>query len=342
MRWRAAIIALLLILPLSAGGDELEGMEIYFDFGNLRSHTSTSYSDGEGTPEEAFARSYGLNSVDIIAHRGASGYLPEHTLEAYDAAYFMGSDYIEQDLVMTRDGVPICLHDIYLEPTTNVEEVFPERCRNDGRWYAADFTLEEIKRLKVHERAVNSKPVFPDRFPYGFSDFEVPTFEEAIQLIQGLNKSARRNVGIYPEIKHPEWHRENGLPMEENVVEILKKYGYDSREDKVYLQCFEDGALQRIRKQSSLKLVRLIGLDERADEKKMESFAEFVEGIGVQKELIALQPEMVSLAHNYGLEVHVWTFRYESSEEIKNFVSSYDIDGLFTDFPDRTYYALNS
>jgi len=156
-------------------------------------------------------------------------------------------------------------------------------------------------------------------------------------LIQGLNKSARRDVGIYPEIKQAKWHRENGLPMEEKVVEILKKYGYDSKEDKVYLQCFEDGALQRIRRQSSLKLVRLIGLDERADEIKIEGY----DGIGVQKELIALQPEMVSSAHSYGLEVHVWTFRYESSEEIKNFVSSYGVDGLFTDFPDRTYYALN-
>jgi len=160
MRWRAAIIALLLILPLSAGGNELEGLEL----GNLHSHTSYYY----GTPEEAWARSYGLNSIDIIAHRGASGYLPEHTLEAYGAAYFMGSDYIEQDLVMPGDGVPICLHDLYLEPTTDVEEIFPERCRNDGRGYAADFTLEEIKMLKVHERTVNGKPGFPDRFPYGF------------------------------------------------------------------------------------------------------------------------------------------------------------------------------
>lgn len=126
------------------------------------------------------------------------------------------------------------------------------------------------------------------------------------------------------------------------MVEILKKYGYDSREDKVYLQCFEDGALQRIRKQSSLKLVRLIGLDERVDEKKIESFAGYVEGIGVQKELIALQPDVVSLAHKHGLEVHVWTFMYESPEEMKSFVSSYGIDGVFTDFPDKTYYALNS
>ncbi|WP_416374910.1 glycerophosphodiester phosphodiesterase family protein, partial [Methanothrix soehngenii] len=88
----------------------------------------------------------------VIAHRGASGYLPEHTLEAYALAYGMGADYVEPDLVLTKDGVFICLHDIHLESTTNVEEVFPDRAREDGRWYAADFTLSEIKQLKVHER----------------------------------------------------------------------------------------------------------------------------------------------------------------------------------------------
>ncbi len=277
----------------------------------------------------------------IIAHRGASGYLPEHTLEAYSASYFMGSDYIEQDLVMTKDEVPVCLHDIYLELTTNVEEVFPERKRADGRWYAIDFTLEEIKKLSVHERTVDGKPVFPDRFPYGLSDFEVPTFEEAIELIQGLNKSAHRDVGIYPELKRAEWHRENGLPMEEKVLEILKKHGYDGKESKVYIQCFEDGALHRLREESDLKLVRLIGLEEGiVNEIKIEKIAEYADAIGVQKEIITLQPDIVSLAHKHGLEVHVWTFRYESPEEMKSFVSSYGIDGVFTDFPDRTYYAL--
>lgn len=283
------------------------------------------------------------NSVEIIAHRGASGYLPEHTLEAYAAAYFMGADYIEQDLVMTKDGVPICLHDIFLEPTTNVEEVFPERRRADGHWYAADFTLEEVKKLGVHERTEGGRPVFPDRFPYGLSEFEVPTFEEAIELILGLNRSAHRDVGIYPELKRPAWHRKNGLPMEEKVLEILKKHGYADRESKIYVQCFEDEALQRIRTTSDLKLVRLVGIDEFViDESRITEIAGYADVIGIQKELLVLRPEIASMAHRHGLKVHVWTFRYESDEELKRFVSAKGIDGIFTDFPDRVYYALKA
>jgi len=284
-----------------------------------------------------------VDATDIIAHRGASGYLPEHTLEAYTAAYFMGSDYIEQDLVMTKDGVPICLHDIFLEPTTDVEELFSGRRREDGHWYAIDFTLEEVKKLRVHERTVNGRPAFQGRFPCGISKFEVPTFEEAIELVQGLNSSAHRDVGIYPELKRPEWHRKNGLPMEEKVLEILKKHGYAGKESKVYVQCFEDDALQRIRAMSGLKLVRLMGLEVGiVNEMKIQSIAGYADVIGVQKELLVLRPEIVSLAHKHGLKVHVWTFRYESDEEMRGFVDRYGVDGIFTDFPDRVYYALRT
>ncbi len=284
-----------------------------------------------------------VGPVEIIAHRGASGYLPEHTLEAYAVAYFMGSDYVEQDLVMTKDDVPICLHDIYLEPTTNVEEVFPERRRADGHWYAADFTLEEVKKLRVHERTENGKPVFPGRFPYGLSDFEVPTFEEAIELIQGLNRSAHRDVGIYPELKRPEWHRKNGLPMEEKVIGVLRNYGYSKKDDKIYVQCFDDDALQRIRKISDLRLVRLVSIDEfEIDESKITEIAEYAGVIGVQKELLVLRPDIASMAHSHGLKIHAWTFRYESAEEMKRSVSAYEVDGVFTDFPDRAYYALKA
>jgi glycerophosphoryl diester phosphodiesterase len=283
------------------------------------------------------------SATDIIAHRGASGYLPEHTLEAYAAAYFMGSDYIEQDLVMTKDKELICLHDIFLEPTTDVEEIFSGRRREDGHWYAIDFTLEEVKKLRVHERTVNGKPAFQGRFPYGISKFEVPTFEEAIELVQGLNKSAHRDVGIYPELKRPEWHRKNGLPMEEKALEILRKHGYTNKDSRVYVQCFEDEALQRIRKMSDLKLVRLIGLEDGIlNEMKIPSIAGYADAIGVQKELLDVRPEIADLAHRHGLKVHVWTFRYESDEEMKGFVNRYGVDGIFTDFPDRAYYALRT
>jgi Glycerophosphoryl diester phosphodiesterase len=184
----------------------------------------------------------------VIAHRGASGYLPEHTLEAYAMAYALGANYIEPDLVLTHESKFICLHDIHLERTTNVEEVFPDRHREDGRWYAADFTLEEIRQLNVHERCnEDGTPVFPGRFPMGDSQFEVPTFTEMIELIQGLNKAMGRDVGIYPEIKEPSWHEIEGLPMEEALLNVLNQYGYEGQDAKVYVQCFEPEPLKKMR-----------------------------------------------------------------------------------------------
>jgi len=148
----------------------------------------------------------------VIAHRGACGYLPEHTLEAKAMAYGMGADYIEQDVVLTRDDRAVVLHDIHMDTVTDVAKAFPDRKREDGRYYAIDFTLDEIKKLHVTERMdlETGKPVFPGRFPAGKSGFRVPTLEEEIELIQGLNKSTGKDVGIYPEIKSPAWHRSEG------------------------------------------------------------------------------------------------------------------------------------
>jgi glycerophosphoryl diester phosphodiesterase len=138
----------------------------------------------------AFAADAGAKK-NVIAHRGASGYLPEHTLEAVAMAYAMGADYLEQDVVLTKDDHAIVLHDIHLEAVTNVAQVFPRRARSDGRYYAIDFTLAEIKALQVHERIAlpAGAAVYPKRFPVGWSRFEIPTLEEEITLVQGLNKS---------------------------------------------------------------------------------------------------------------------------------------------------------
>ena len=149
----------------------------------------------------------------VIGHRGACGYLPEHTLESYALAHGQGADYIEPDLVRTRDGAFLCLHDIYLEPTTDVAAVFPGRARADGRYYAIDFTLEEVRRLRVRER-------LDRRFPQGASRFAVPTFEEMIELVAGLNRTTGRRAGIYPELKQPAFHRDEGQPMEEAFLAI--------------------------------------------------------------------------------------------------------------------------
>ncbi|MDU2481093.1 MAG: glycerophosphodiester phosphodiesterase, partial [Klebsiella sp.] len=150
----------------------------------------------------------------VIAHRGASGYLPEHTLPAKAMAYAQGADYLEQDLVMTKDDRLVVLHDHYLDRVTDVAQRFPQRARKDGRFYAIDFTLAEIKSLKFTEgfEPKNGKNVqtYPGRFPMGKSDFRIHTFEEEIEFVQGLNHSTGKNIGIYPEIKAPWFHHQEG------------------------------------------------------------------------------------------------------------------------------------
>jgi len=278
----------------------------------------------------------------VIAHRGASGYLPEHTLEAYAMAYAMGADYIEPDLVLTKDGVLICLHDIHLEPTTDVETKFPKRKRKDGHWYPADFTLAEVKTLVAHER-------LRTRFPQDAPGFQVPTFEEMIRLIQGLNKQSGRNVGIYPEMKEPAWHEKAGLPIEKPLLDMLTKYGYTEKGSKVFLQSFEAPSLQIARDMGAkIPLVLLVanGGTPSADLSDMglDAIAKFANGIGPDKALIEKDPTLVARAHKRGLLVHPYTFRVDDynkakykdyDEEVQHFVNVYKIDGFFTDQADR-------
>lgn len=280
----------------------------------------------------------------VIAHRGASGYLPEHTLEAYTLAYGQGADYVEPDLVLTKDGVFICLHDIHLEGTTNVEQVFPDRKRADGSWYPIDFTLAEIKQLQVHERLSN-------RFPVMVSDFEVPTFEEMIQLIQGLNTTTGKNVGIYPELKGPAFHAKEGQPMEEALLAILSKYGYEGPDAMVFIQCFEMAPLKKIRfdLKSELPLIMLMGSPSMLTEKRLDDIATFANGIGPSKTLIEKDPDIVKRAHARNLAVHPYTFRADQfskkkyrtfDDELKQFYEVYKVDGVFTDFPDQAVRFL--
>lgn len=274
----------------------------------------------------------------VIAHRGASGYLPEHTLPAYSLGYGQGADYVEPDLVLTKDGVFVCLHDIHLEATTDVEEVFPQRSRADGRWYAADFTLEEVRRLRAHER-------LEDRFPQDASGFVVPTFEELLGLVHGLNKTTGRRVGVYPELKSPAWHREQGLPMEERFLELVTRHGYRSRDAAIFVQCFERPTLERLRALGSeLPQVMLLGgaeHDALATPEGLDQVAKFADAIGPAKDRLLADPELVARAHARGLLVHPYTFRADRLErypsfdaELERFYVGLGVDGLFTDFPD--------
>ena len=301
----------------------------------------------------------GLNKI-VIAHRGASGYLPEHTLQAYAMAYTMGADYIEPDLVMTGDGVLICLHDIHLERTTNVEEVFPGRARADGRWYAADFTLAEIKMLSVHERAnADGTPVFPDRFRVDSKGFQVPTFVEVIEMVQELNEITGRSVGIYPETKEPAFHDAEGLSMEEPLLTILSSYLYQGIDALVFIQSFDPTNLKEMRFDlgTDLPLVQLISggsgpggiFDWMVTEEGLDDIATYANGIGPSKSRIedadgmpVNKNALVKGAQARGLVVHPYTFRADSlpghyrnlSQELHRFYFTYGVDGLFTDHAD--------
>ena len=298
----------------------------------------------------------------VIAHRGASGYLPEHTLEAKAMAHAMGAHYIEQDVVLTKDDQPVVLHDIHLDTVTNVAELYPGRAREDGRFYAIDFTLAEIKRLTATERInlKTGKAVYPQRFPARRSNFQVPTLAEEIELIQGLNQSTGREAGIYPEIKAPGFHRKAGKDVSKIVLSTLQRYGYRSKADKCFVQCFDLQETRRLREElgCKLRIVQLMGVTGYANSSTAEGLrkvAEYADGVGPSLALIfkrvdgkAQVTSFVTDAHVAGLVVHPYTLR---ADEVPPLAGSYSefvltvfgdakVDGAFTDFPDQTITAI--
>ena len=314
------------------------------------------------------SRTPGSNPI-VIAHRGASGYLPEHTLAAKAMAHAMDADYIEQDVVLSGDGVPVVLHDVYLESTTNVAQRFPGRARADGRFYAMDFLLEELRELRVHERssrAANGQEsaVYPGRFPLGPALFGIPTLAEEIDLIAGMDRSRGRTTGLYVELKGPRLHMGSGMDIAAIVLEVLAEKGYADKPQQVYLQCFDGPTLQRLRHEikTPLPLIQLIGEnswgeDSDSDYDYMRSpeglaqVASYADGIGPWLAQIYLGrdpagevmlSDLVSQAQVLGLAVHPYTFRrdelptgVESFDELLDiFFNRAGVDGVFTDFPD--------
>lgn len=273
----------------------------------------------------------------VIAHRGASGYLPEHTLAAYALAYGQGADIIEPDVVMTKDGVLVCAHDLTAEAVTDAASVFPGRARVDGKWYFADLTLAEVKQLSKRGRA--------DRQPPGgtFDGYNVPTLEEMIQLVQELNRRTGRRVGIIPEPKSPAFHREAGLPIEPALVATLAKRGYtDAGADRggATIQCFDLDALRTIRFELGCRLPLAYTVGNTLDPAKLEQAASFVQVIGPNRELIEPKPgaaapamDVLAFARTHGLAVYPWTFGDES-EATHRFFHTHGVDAVFIDFPD--------
>ena len=279
----------------------------------------------------------------IIAHRGASGYAPEHTLAAYALAVLQGADYIEPDLVMTRDGQLVARHDNELGLTTDVAQrpEFAERKRTqtvDGvsleGWFSEDFTLAELKTLRAIKRIPQQRPG-NTRFD---GQFEIPTLQEIIDLAKSLEASQQRVIGLYPETKHPTHFQRLNLAMEEPLLATLKRNGYDSAEAPVYVQSFEVDNLQKLSKLTAIRLVQLLwvegqpydqqvlgsglGYQQMITPEGLKNIARYASGIGPEKGMIIprdaagnlTEPtSLVRDAHAAGLKVHPYTFRAENA-----------------------------
>jgi glycerophosphoryl diester phosphodiesterase len=269
----------------------------------------------------------------VIGHRGASGERPEHTLASYERAIDQGADYIEPDLVPTRDGVLVARHENEISGTTDVAE-HPEFASRkatrtiDGEtltgWFVEDFTLAELRTLRAKERlpAVRKANTAFDRL------YPVPTFAEVIALVRAKQAESGREIGIYPEIKHPAYMAARGFDMPALLVAQLDAAGLNRKGAKVFIQCFEVGPLERLRTMTPLPLIQLVSAQGGPADQPGTSYAAMLrpEGLraiamhadGIGAELTLLLDEqgkarpLVGQAHRAGLVVHAWTLRREN------------------------------
>ncbi len=302
----------------------------------------------------------------VIAHRGASGYLPEHTLESYARAIEMGADFIEPDLVATKDGVLVARHEPMLSGTTDVlahpEFAARRTTRNvDGEeitdWFASDFTLEEIRTLRARQAMEGRDAAFDGLYL-------IPTFAEIIALAKTESARRGRTIGIYPETKHPTWHQDMGLALEDRLLAMLEAEGWTEKTSPVVIQSFETANLEYLRTRTNARLVFPVD----APDKRPHDFvragdprtfldlvttdlgdvAAFADGIGVAKDYVlhgaGETSPLIEAAHAAGLFVHAYTFRSDTrfldacyggdpAAEYRLFYGL-GIDGVFSDFPD--------
>jgi glycerophosphoryl diester phosphodiesterase len=269
----------------------------------------------------------------IIAHRGASGYLPEHTLAAYAYAHALGADFIEPDVVLTSDGVPICSHDLYADATTNASDLFASRARIDergvSRIFYADLSLAEVKRLSAHGRGNGGAPGTA-------SGHGVPTLEEMIGLVRSLNEKTGRSVGIVPELKGPKFHADRGLALTKTVLDTLARHGYSAKTDReaAIVQCFELDAVREARftHRSALELVYLVKSP--PDDATLDDVRSWIDGLGPDKKLLDDAPDgLLARARLRGLRVYPYTFARDR-EALRRCIREFRVDGLFSDYPD--------
>ena len=286
----------------------------------------------------ALALAMAANGPIIIAHRGASGERPEHTLGSYERAIDQGADYIEPDLVSTKDGVLVARHENEISETTDVaaHPEFADRKTTktiDGQsltgWFTEDFTLAELKTLRAKERLPQLRPA---NTAYD-GQWDVPTLDEIIALVKRREQETGRRIGLYPETKHPSHFRALGLPLEERLVATLAKAGYDGADDPVFIQSFEVDNLKRLNAMTELPLIQLMasvagppdqpGVTYAAmsTPEGLAEIALYADGVGLEKAMViprtadgrlAAPTRIVADAHAAGLKVHAWTFRREN------------------------------
>lgn len=304
----------------------------------------------------------------VIAHRGASGYLPEHTLAAVTAAHLMRADFIEQDVVLSKDNVAVVLHDIHLESTTDVSDKYPHRKRTDGHFYAIDFTLAELKSLDVTERReASGDAVFSARFPVAMTGLKIPTLEEEIVFIRGLNETREHTAGWYIELKKPAFHTNEGYDIAKVTLDILNRHGLNRPGAPVFLQCFDLNTLRYLRKElgTPLPLIMLLGDNAWAEAATMDydwlrtdsglaAIEEVANGVGPWiAQLIdpaKAYANLVARAHAQGLLVHPYTVRQDALPKpfsTLNALHEYlfvdlGVDGVFSDFPDKTHHFITT
>jgi len=304
----------------------------------------------------------------VIAHRGASGERPEHTLAAYRIAIAQGADYIEPDLVLTKDGHLVVRHENEISGTTDVARRPEFAARKaektiDGQkitgWFTEDFTLAELKTLRARERLPQLRPASAT-----FDGQEaIPTFQEVVDLTKAEGRRVGRTIGTYPEMKHPTYFAGIGLAMEQRLADALKANGLDARDAPVFVQCFEPGPLKTFKTLSKARRVMLVGqgpapVDVKTPE-GIRAIAAFADGLGPEWPLVipvvdgALGPptKLVEMAHAAVLAVHPWTVRAENqflpkalrrgdrpgdhgdAEVLLKALYAAGVDGVFSDFP---------
>ncbi|MGB3442966.1 MAG: glycerophosphodiester phosphodiesterase [Actinophytocola sp.] len=294
----------------------------------------------------------GGDSFTIVGHRGASGYRPEHTLASYELAARMGADYIEPDLVTTKDGVLVARHEPEIGGTTDVAD-HPEFASRkvtkslDGvavtGWFTEDFTLAELKTLRAKERIPDIRQhntIYDGRY-------EVPTFQEVIDLVKRLSRELHREIGIYPETKHPTYFQKQGLALEPALVSTLNRNGLNRSSAKVYVQSFEVTNLIGLKRQLRVPLVQLTSATgapfdfvDAGDPRTyadivspagLKDVAKYAKGLGPDKNqviprdaagFLTTPTTLVRDAHRAGLKVHPYTFRAENSFLPADFRSS--------------------